>query len=318
MLKVADLQGLPRKNWLIAQSLLGDAEWQVAGMRVFLQKYFYFLETKPSQENAAHSHDWFEFSQVLLGTMEYSDIRRSATFRPGDVFFMPENHEHRWRALTAPLVISSFQLKLSPLDPGGARVIGALRALSDRHEFKLGETGQMSSIARLWWRDLSEKVERPLIRERLLALFQVFFATFLETVIGASLREIRKPGSMPPKGANRASADQIVAFLKQNLGTSIQVQDIASHFNYSVRHIHRIFLGNYGVPIGEYIRDQKLQLAQRLLAVTEDSVKSIAIQVGFGDSGHFCRVFRRHIAVSPSQYRETVRSRVATPALERS
>jgi AraC-like DNA-binding protein len=317
MLKIADLPGLPRKNWLIAQSLLGDAEWQVAGVRVFLQKYFYFQEAKPGQENAAHSHDWFEFSQVLLGTLEYSDVRRSATFRPGDVFFMPETHEHKWRAITTPLVISSFQLKLSPLDPGGARVIGALRALSDRHEFRLGGTNQMSSIARQWWRDLSEPVERPLIRERLLGHFQVYFATFLEAVIGASLREIRKPGSMPPKGANRASAEQIVAFLRQNLGTSIQVQDIASHFNYSVRHIHRIFVSNYGVPIGEYIRDQKLQLAQRLLAVTEDSVKSIAIQVGFGDSGHFCRVFRRHIAVSPSEYRESVRSRTSSFAPER-
>jgi AraC family mar-sox-rob regulon transcriptional activator len=308
MLGTQDLSGLPRKNWMIAQAMLGNAEWQMAGMRIFLQKYFYFLETKAHGGNAKHTHDWFEFSQLVCGKMEYSDSQRTAVFNPGDVFFMSAGSEHSWRAITAPLVISSFQLKLSPLEQSGARVIAALRATSDRHEFRLSETGRLRPIARQWWIDLSDPIQRPLIRERLLAHFQIFFAAFLESVVGDSLKEIRDPGVMPPPATRLAKTRQMTAFIRQNLNTSIQVKDIASHFDYSVRHIQRMFLADFGVTVGNYISDQKLQLAQRLLAVSDDPIKSIAVQVGFGDSGRFCRAFRRHLAMSPSQYRESVRS----------
>ncbi len=226
---------------------------------------------------------------------------------------MPASRSHRWTALSTPVVISSFQIKLSAIEAAGAPVLSALLKASSDHNFRLSQTRELRKIAALWWRELSESREQPLLREKLLGLFQLYFAEFLELAISSSLKDIRPVGQMPAARDQGARIFEMLEFLQQNLTKSVQIRDIADHFNYSVRHVHRLFLAQYGVPVGHYIRDQKLQLAQRLLAVSDDAIKNIAYQLGYSDPGHFSRVFRKHIAMSPAAYRETVRTPNSRP-----
>jgi transcriptional regulator GlxA family with amidase domain len=45
----------------------------------------------------------------------------------------------------------------------------------------------------------------------------------------------------------------------------------------------------------------------RLLAGTDEKLETIARQTGFADANHLCKVFRRHLQVSPGEYRKQMR-----------
>ena len=125
-----DLASLQRLNQLLPKLHSAHENWQIAGLRLFLQRYYYCIATEPGYAVGTHAHDWFELSRVQSGKVEYSDTAKAQTLGPGEIFFMAPGYEHRWRVVQAPVVIDSFQLKLTPLTDAGRRLTGALDDLS--------------------------------------------------------------------------------------------------------------------------------------------------------------------------------------------
>jgi AraC family transcriptional regulator len=48
---------------------------------------------------------------------------------------------------------------------------------------------------------------------------------------------------------------------------------------------------------------RRLELARKLLADPKNDVLEIAASVGYESSSHFARVFKRHLGVTPTEYR---------------
>lgn len=48
----------------------------------------------------------------------------------------------------------------------------------------------------------------------------------------------------------------------------------------------------------------KIRQACRLLDLTEKPVKTVAIETGYGDPYYFSRAFKKHMGLSPEQYRK--------------
>ena len=49
----------------------------------------------------------------------------------------------------------------------------------------------------------------------------------------------------------------------------------------------------------------RLAEAQKRLRETNDSIAIIAKSVGFNDTGHFCRTFKKETSLTPLQYRKS-------------
>jgi transcriptional regulator GlxA family with amidase domain len=60
-----------------------------------------------------------------------------------------------------------------------------------------------------------------------------------------------------------------------------------------------------------YVTRQRVELAQRLLLTTEDSICQISLACGMCDQAHLTRVFRRVVGESPLAWRR--RHAVAPP-----
>lgn len=71
----------------------------------------------------------------------------------------------------------------------------------------------------------------------------------------------------------------------------------------SAAHVRRLFQEHFGLTPREYLRSQRLILAQKLMLDTHQSLHEIAIQCGFSDSYHFSRDFRRVVGIPPSKWR---------------
>ncbi|MFZ6741652.1 helix-turn-helix transcriptional regulator [Undibacterium sp. JH2W] len=84
---------------------------------------------------------------------------------------------------------------------------------------------------------------------------------------------------------------------------SISLEHIASEVHHHPVHLAREFKRYYGMTIGEYQRQIRVELAARLLKEGKLPLSEIALACGFASHANLCRSFKAAYAMTPSQYR---------------
>ena len=80
--------------------------------------------------------------------------------------------------------------------------------------------------------------------------------------------------------------------------------ELAEICNMSVRQLTRSFRASRDCSIGDYIDQTRIETAKRLLR-SDESIKAIAISMGFSSASHFTQAFRRATGVTPRVFRAT-------------
>jgi CheY-like chemotaxis protein len=95
-----------------------------------------------------------------------------------------------------------------------------------------------------------------------------------------------------------------LAYLHQNFANPLTRQEIADAVSVSKNYLSEIFRQELGLSPWDCLTRLRLQKAKELLRATGNSITSVAAQTGFDDSAYFSRVFRKHIDMSPQEYRQ--------------
>ena len=82
------------------------------------------------------------------------------------------------------------------------------------------------------------------------------------------------------------------------------VQDLSQQVFYSSRHLNRKTQAMFGMSAEELISYKKFMHAIKLLHIDESSLSAIALEAGFYDQAHFCRIFKSLTGITPNQYRK--------------
>ncbi|WP_093169245.1 GlxA family transcriptional regulator [Sinosporangium album] len=106
-----------------------------------------------------------------------------------------------------------------------------------------------------------------------------------------------------------AALRELQVWIDSHPDDDLSVPALARRANMSERHFSRVFTDQVGVPPGRYVELSRTDAAQRLLERTDDSLASVARQVGLGLPQTLHRVFVRHLHVSPSDYRRRFRTK---------
>jgi YesN/AraC family two-component response regulator len=101
-----------------------------------------------------------------------------------------------------------------------------------------------------------------------------------------------------------ALVKRTVIYLHENYANPLSRREIAESIRVSENHLSRIFRRELGISPWDYLNRYRIRQAKELLASTEDSVTSVALQVGFNDPAYFSRVFRRQVGQSPTAFRK--------------
>lgn len=83
-----------------------------------------------------------------------------------------------------------------------------------------------------------------------------------------------------------------------------KVQDYSKLLNTSSKHLTECVRENSTKSPLQIINQRRLLQSQRLLLFTQLRIKEIAINLGFIDTSHFVKFFKKEIGVTPSEYRE--------------
>ncbi len=79
---------------------------------------------------------------------------------------------------------------------------------------------------------------------------------------------------------------------------------LASECNMSEVYFRKLFLRYFKTSPKQFIIDMRLQRAKQLLSEGALSISAISEACGFSNPYHFCRIFKQHTGVTPSEYRK--------------
>jgi AraC-like DNA-binding protein len=94
----------------------------------------------------------------------------------------------------------------------------------------------------------------------------------------------------------------------------VSIHEVAREAAMSPFHFIRTFHALFGETPHQFRMRARLNRAKQLLALGNDSVTDVCLDVGFASLGSFSDLFARRVGVSPSAYRRRARSLVAVPA----
>ncbi|MFG3343702.1 GlxA family transcriptional regulator [Streptomyces sp. NPDC048018] len=105
-----------------------------------------------------------------------------------------------------------------------------------------------------------------------------------------------------PRGSD---LEPLLAWLQDNLGRALTLDEIAARAGTSTRTLIRRFREQTGTTPLQWLHRARVRQAQHLLETTRHSVERIGAQVGFGSPTAFRDRFKRTTGVSPHSYRRS-------------
>lgn len=115
----------------------------------------------------------------------------------------------------------------------------------------------------------------------------------------------RRSGAKRSRSAGLAGWQiaRVRAFVDNNLHRTIHTRDLSAVARRSPAHFSRSFKLTFGEPPHAYVVKRRLEKACRLMITSPASLSEIALNVGFSDQAHLCRLFRQAFGQSPASWR---------------
>lgn len=252
-----------------------------------------------------HWHDELEFIHVVHGTLVYAVGSERYRLSEGDSAFANSGVPHAefawrgtpalerglvfsvrlvcdqssdlWRRYLGPLVTDTQATGCALRADGPAWQAEASRLVLEAHE--AAEAGEQ----------FFEETVRDLLTRACLLVWK-----------GLGVRE-----GVAGEGGDRATerVKRMIDYISEHPSGSFSVSDIAAVAGVSARECQREFKDALGMSPMEYVAQQRLALAARMVAETTEPLASIASICGFSSQSYFSRAFKASFGHSPSEHR---------------
>lgn len=95
-----------------------------------------------------------------------------------------------------------------------------------------------------------------------------------------------------------------VDYINQHISVELKLTEVAEEAHISRSYFSECFKNITGRTFNDYIRDVRVDLAERLLEQTNEPIYKVAEKCGYPDEKYFSKIFRKKTGKLPSEYRK--------------
>lgn len=105
------------------------------------------------------------------------------------------------------------------------------------------------------------------------------------------------------RNSTKLNLDSVREFLKESYARGVTLEETAARFFVTKEYLSKVFKLKFGEGFTEYVTKLRMERALRLMCEYDIAIKDIGPAVGYFDTAHFYRVFKKHFGFTPGQMR---------------
>lgn len=256
-----------------------------------------FIEARSIEDGrkacySRHSHDVFSIGAITSGQSTYLHEKTRQTIGTGTVVLMNPGDIHACN----PIDDQPWSYLMLYVD---AQWLGRVQQASGVHahaDFR-PVPAILSQDAELFagLLDLHRTLIDPTLETLQKHEFALSFFMLMQQRLGG-------PATDMPKRTNHR-VERAAQFIDEHFLRAIGLDELCDVANLSEAYLIRAFEQRYHITPHAYLINRRVQHAQAQLRDGQ-SIAEIAQCSGFADQAHFQRVFKKHVAATPGQYRQ--------------
>lgn len=127
--------------------------------------------------------------------------------------------------------------------------------------------------------------------------------TFMTGVLERMPKEEQQEEPEPEDAANSFIVRQARTYIAQNCGSKLSLQEVADHCFVSQWHLSKLLNKHLGQTFYDLLNAERIHRAKELLEDPALRISEIAERVGYADTAHFSRVFKKLEGASAGEWR---------------
>ena len=261
-------------------------------------------------ETIYHEHDFLELVYVLEGKAEHTVNDVKMNISRGDYFIIDYGTKHKYKPKgSGSLKIMNCMFSPMVIDPS-LKNCRRFKELINHYLINFDSNILNSNPTSYKYRDDSGDILKLLNRmnreytAKKIGYQEVMRGQFIELLINI----IRNITIADTEAYDNDIVQYILKHVQKHYAERISLQRIATKYNYSLNNASRLFKDRTGLSFQDYVQSVRIKESCRLLINTADSIPIIAQSVGYGDTKFFNQLFKRHLGISPSEYRKSQRT----------
>jgi AraC family transcriptional regulator len=104
-------------------------------------------------------------------------------------------------------------------------------------------------------------------------------------------------------GMPRTRLNRVLEYIAAKLQEDVSLASLAETAGMNLYYFCRLFKQSTGLSPHRYVLEQRIKRAQQFLRTSDMTILEASVRSGFADQGHFTKVFRRFVGVTPTEYR---------------
>jgi YesN/AraC family two-component response regulator len=100
----------------------------------------------------------------------------------------------------------------------------------------------------------------------------------------------------------------LLAFIEEHLEEKLSLEKLAKTLNLNPTYLSNTFAQEMGLPLIKYCNERRIRRAIDLMWNSNYSFSEIAYRTGAENVSAFSRLFKRHIGISPQEFRRNIRT----------
>ena len=252
-----------------------------------------FSKTMPFHSFGPAIRNDYILHVVMEGKGSYHVKNQQFQLKKGDLFLIRPGDSTflliRWRR-SMDVLLAFFRWTC------GKRIIRQSLFREDQYTMVSSDIQKYIDIILECMKDTEETLENEL---QLTALTYRFLSVLL------------KDGGKISGGVQKVHSSlavETVKYIEAHYAENLSVEEIAQHLAVNRSHLSRVFKNHMGTSIKEYLIGVRINRGAFLLSLTDESVESIAYQVGFNSLVVFSRMFKKSTGETATNYRKRMKN----------